>query len=75
MSETSLNVRDVVKFFGGPAQLARSATANGNALTAAAIDKWQQRNQIPGAWLVRLSAMAKSGGRVFELHDFMGESK
>jgi hypothetical protein len=67
------DVRAVVLFFGGPADLARRATANlpGAPLKVKAIEKWLARQRIPGNWLVRLAQLAKHEGRHFEIHDFI----
>ena len=71
MVEERFNVRDAVRFFGGPASLARRATLHGNPLTVKAIEKWQQRDRIPGDWLVRMTSLAKIEKRHFEIHDFI----
>lgn len=65
------DVRAAVKFFGGPADLSRRAAKYGSNLTVKAIEKWQERGQIPGAWIVRLAQIAKAEGRHFEIHDFI----
>lgn len=69
------NTRAAVQFFGGPADLARRATKAGNKLTVKAIEKWTQRGQIPGVWLIRLADIATSEGRRFEINDFMGDTR
>ena len=68
------DVRAAVKFFGGPAELARRFTHLGEPLTVKAIEKWQERGQIPGAWLVRMSQLARSQGRIFDIYDFIKRS-
>jgi hypothetical protein len=65
------DAKAAVRFFGGPADLARRAKKHGFPVTIKAIEKWQERNQIPGPWLVRLSAIAKSENRLFEISDFI----
>jgi len=70
-ADPTFNVRAAVRFFGGPADLARRFENVGEPLTVKAIEKWQERGQIPGAWLVRMSQLAKSEGRIFEITDFI----
>lgn len=65
------DVRAAVKFFGGPAELARRFTSLGEPLTVKAVEKWQERGQIPGAWLVRMSQLARSQERIFDIYDFI----
>lgn len=71
MTPERFDAKAVIKFFGGPADLTRRAKKAGFMITVKAIEKWQERNQIPGVWLVRLAAIAKSEGRYFEISDFI----
>lgn len=68
---TQLDVRGAVKFFGGPAELRRRLAAADSKITVKAIEKWHERNSIPGVWLVRLSQLARTQGRNFDISDFM----
>jgi hypothetical protein len=68
------NVRNAVRFFGGPAELVRRAKSNDMEITVKAVEKWQERGQIPGIWLVRLSQLARSEGRNFDIHDFISSA-
>jgi hypothetical protein len=69
------NVRNAILFFGGPAELVRRAQAAGYHMTRKAVEKWSERGQIPGKWLIRLSQMARSEGRNFEMHDFINQEE
>jgi hypothetical protein len=69
--EPQLNVRAVVLFFGGPAELSRRVKASGKTLSVKGIEKWHERGRVPGEWIVALIALAKSEGRLFEVHDFI----
>jgi hypothetical protein len=75
MNGKRFNVRDAIRFFGGPADLARRASAIGSQLTVKAIEKWSERGQIPGAWIVRLSQLARQEGRIFDINDFIIHEK
>jgi hypothetical protein len=66
-----LNVRNAVRFFGGPVQLSRRFDASDSVLTVKAIEKWQERGGIPGIWIVRLVELARTEGRKFEVEDFI----
>jgi hypothetical protein len=66
-----LDVRAAVKFFGGPADLARRAGNAGTPLRVKTIEKWQERGQLPGIWIMRLAQLAKKEGRKFEIYDFI----
>ena len=71
MHPERFDAKAVIRFFGGPADLTRRAKKAGFMITIKAIEKWQERNQIPGAWLVRLATIAKSEDRLFEISDFI----
>jgi hypothetical protein len=75
VTDERFDVKAAVRFFGGPAELARRASASGPALSVKAIEKWQERGSIPGVWLVRLSQLARREERIFEIHDFMNKEK
>jgi hypothetical protein len=66
-----INVRNVVMYFGGQAELSRRISRRNSYLTVKGIQKWQERGQIPGTWLIKLTSLAASEGRKFELSDFM----
>ena len=69
--ESQFDVRSAVRFFGGPAELARRAKASGKTLSIKGIEKWHERGRIPGSWLLVLATIAKAEGRLFEMHDFI----
>lgn len=75
MAAEQFNVRNAVLFFGGTADLVRRVQAAGFPLKRKAVEKWSERGQIPGIWLVRLSQMARSEGRKFEIQDFIKQEE
>ena len=55
-----LNARQLVKDLGGQASLHRKLNEGhkGERITLEAIEKWCERDSIPGKWLVELSTLA-----------------
>jgi hypothetical protein len=74
-SAQRFNVKAAIRFFGGPADLSRRANEGGTQLTVKAIEKWSERGQIPGVWIVRLSQLARREGRIFDINDFIIHDK
>jgi hypothetical protein len=71
MGEETFNTRAAVQFFGGPADLQRRMRKLGYTLSVKGIEKWQERGQIPGNWMVRMAKLAREEGRLFDIHDFI----
>ena len=66
ISGCSLDVSGIIKFFGGQKQMVRDlAKADIIEISTGAIDKWQLRNQIPGARLMDLQSLAELQGKQF----------
>lgn len=71
-----INVKSVIKHFGGQSELVRRLNAAGEtSITIKGVQKWQERNQVPAPWLVKLTSLARSEGREFNLSDFMFAKK
>jgi hypothetical protein len=71
----SLDVKAVVQFFGGQAELCRRLAAHGTPIPLKTIEQWVTRKSIPTDRLVTLVQLAKSEGRLFEISDFIKQEK
>jgi hypothetical protein len=68
----SLDVSDIIKFFGGQKQMVRDLAKAGIVeISTSAIDKWQSRNQIPGARLMDLQSLAELQGKQFNISTYI----
>lgn len=69
--QKSLDVRAIVQFFGGRAELKRNLCRfEIIEISAEAIDKWQLRGVIPAARLMDLESLARRLKKKFRLSDF-----
>jgi hypothetical protein len=66
-----LDVRAVVKTFGGQAELCRKLNERTDRIKVGSIEQWCLRGSIPGPWLVELTALARREGIRFVLDDFI----
>ena len=71
MTSTKLDIRRLVARFGGQSELYRRLTSRGVALSAKAIEKWIERDNIPSARLVQLFELAIAEGHPIDLNTFM----
>lgn len=70
--QKSLDVRAIVQFFGGRAELKRNLYRfEIIEISAEAIDKWQLRGVIPAARLMDLETLARRLKKKFCLSDFV----
>src|SRR5690242_4594287 len=59
-SPIKIDAGAVVRFFGGPTELRFRLERRGlGILSKSALDKWVQRQRIPGEWLLALMALAR----------------
>lgn len=68
-----LDVKAVMQFFGGQAELCRRLAANNTPVSIKTIEQWVTRKSIPSGRLLQLADLAKKEGRLFEIHDFIKE--
>lgn len=61
----AIDIRKVIKDFGGVAALRRKLDARGVEVSRKAIEKWRERNRLPLETFLLLEEMAKEAG--FEL--------
>lgn len=75
MNREWLDVRGLIRAFGGPANLHRRLLIRGNDLSKKAVEKWSERKAIPHYWLGQMIAMAREDGHTLDLTQFMADSK
>jgi len=66
-----IDVKAVVRFFGGQAELSRRLVANNTPVNLKTIEQWVTRQSIPMSGVLKLIQLAKSEGRIFEITDFV----
>lgn len=68
----SFNIDKLINDFGGPAKLTEAYNRffPQDPLSRAAIYKWRERSSIPLAQINRLSELAASSGKTFNIHDY-----
>lgn len=71
MTTSRLHVRKLISRFGGQAELCRRMNAKGYAITAKAIEKWIERDSIPGKRIMQLFELGISEGHPIDLHGFL----
>lgn len=67
----ALDVRRLVRRFGGPKQLHTRLAADGHSVTIKAVNQWVNRNRIPSDWLTVLSVYADQDGEPLHLRDYL----
>ena len=65
-----LDVRGVIHSFGGIPRLSAKLGKIGTQISQGGIEKWRERNNIPGHYLMKLAEIAENEGWVFNLTDF-----
>jgi hypothetical protein len=71
MTATRLHVRKLVARFGGQSELCRRMNAKGYAISAKAIEKWIERDSIPGHRIIQLFELGISEGHPIDLYGFL----
>ena len=66
-----LDVANVIQSFGGVTVLSAKFDKAGTPISTGGIEKWRERNNIPGHFLVRLAQLAEAEGWSFVLTDFV----
>lgn len=70
---SQLDVKSLVKRFGGTAELVRRLNAKGWEATEHMIWKWYGRGSVPGEWQLRLAQLAEAEGRPLNIMDYLQE--
>lgn len=70
-----IDVKAIVRYFGGQAELCRRLTAQGTPIQLKTIEQWVTRRSIPMNRVLTLVQLAKTEGRLFEIHDFIIQEK
>lgn len=63
--------RLVAHRFNGRAELHRKLTRRGHALQKTTVDKWVERNRVPGDWWPELYALCDADGRPLDLTPYL----
>lgn len=71
MTTTRLHVRKLIARFGGQSELCRRMNAKGYQVTGKAIEKWIERDSIPGNRLIQLFELGVSEGHPIDLYGFL----
>lgn len=71
ITSTRINVRQLIARFGGQSELCRRMNAKGFAISAKAIEKWIERDNIPGPRIIQLFELAISEGHPIDLYGFL----
>jgi hypothetical protein len=69
--QTSLDIKAVIAHFGGRIELWRKMNARGHKLSVKTIEKWGERNNIPGPRISQLMDLALSLGKPLNLNKFI----
>lgn len=70
-TSTNIDVRKLVARFGGQGELCRRMNAKGYAVSLKAIEKWIERDSIPGKRIIQLFELGISEGHPIDLHGFL----
>lgn len=70
-SNTNIDVRKLVARFGGQGELCRRMNAKGYVVTLKAIEKWIERDSIPGKRIIQLFELGISEGHPIDLYGFL----
>ena len=71
MKDLQLDLRRMVKDFGGMTNTSRLLTADGWPTSRDAVDKWRRRQSLPVSTLCVLALIAKERGQRFDLYDYI----
>ena len=71
----NLNVSLVIQSFGGVARLSGKLERSGHPISVGGIEKWRERNNIPGRVLVKLAQIAEDEGWQLQLTEFLTNSQ
>jgi hypothetical protein len=67
----NFSVTSVIQSFGGVARLSAKLERSGHPISPGGIEKWRERNNIPGRVLVKLAQIAEDEGWQLQLTDFL----
>jgi DNA-binding transcriptional regulator YiaG len=66
-----LDVKAVIRRFGGRTELWRRLTAMNHSISVKTIEKWTERSSIPSSQLLVLMALAKKEGKPLVIADYV----
>ena len=70
-ADVELQVKKIVRDFGGMTACARLLTDHGCPITADGVDKWRRRGSIPTKSLIALTKIAHKRRQRFDLLDYI----
>lgn len=77
MSENKVDVKGVIRFFGGPTDLCQKSNAlradrypHWRELNTKAVQKWTERGSIPISWVLNLTTLAAASNRSFSIDQY-----